>query len=199
MSWSSQQQSRLSMERSILEKYFRGKVNWIDPTSRGSTKVDVRMTTSNNKSYTLRVFVPADFANSCPALVVCSPARPLTLRDGRQIGSSTANHSWGTRDGLTQICHFEPGKWTSENTLYQVFMKGLLWLEAYEGHLATGKRISNYLVEMSWKTRIKLQPKSLKNTTREQINKDKGKFTNNWNVMYWFSKRTSYGLACKDC
>ena len=150
MSWSSQQQSRLSMEKSVLERYFRGRVNWIDPTRRGSTKVDVRVTTSNNKVYTLRVFISEDFPNSCPVLVVSSPARPLTLRDGCQISSSTANHSWGTTDGRTQICHFMPAKWTSENTLYQVFMKGLLWLEAYEGHLASGKPISNYLVEMSW-------------------------------------------------
>ena len=149
MSWSSRQQNRLAMEKNILQTYFKDKVQWIDPRRRGSSKVDVQLTTSNGKCYTLRVCIPEDFPNSCPVLLVNSPARPLTLRNGCEIGSSTANHSWGTRDDRTQICHFRPCKWTSENTLYQVFMKGLLWLEAYEGHLASGKAISNYLVEMS--------------------------------------------------
>ena len=148
MGWSAEQQRRLTLEKGVLEKYFRGKVQWVDQTVRGQTKVDVQMTTSTNKNYTLRVRIPEDFPNSCPVLVVNHPARPLRLRNGSEMGASTANHSWGTNDGRTQICHFRSSQWSSENTLYQVFMKGLIWLEAYEGHLASGKQISNYLVEM---------------------------------------------------
>lgn len=40
----------------LLEKYFRGRVTWIDPT--GDTKVEVKVTCTNNKQYTLRVYIP---------------------------------------------------------------------------------------------------------------------------------------------
>ena len=144
--WSSSQRRRLALDKSILEKFFAGKVNWINQTSAGNTKVEVRMTTSNNKYYTLRVYVPRDYPNACPSMSVSSHGR-LTRRDGSALYGFD-DHTLGTLDGSTQICHFRQELWTAENTLYQVFMKGLLWLEAYEGHLRTGKSLGVYLREM---------------------------------------------------
>ena len=145
--WSSLQRRRLALDKSILEKFFAGKVNWINQTSAGNTKVEVQMTTSNNKYYTLRVYVPKDYPNACPTMVVSSHG-PLRKRNGDTFGCCGYDHTLGTQDGSTVICHFRPSLWTAENTLYQVFMKGLLWLEAYEGHLRTGKSLSVYLKEM---------------------------------------------------
>ena len=148
MGWSEAQRRRLGLEKELLEKYFRGRVTWIDPT--GDTKVEVRMTTSNDKSYTLRVYVPEDCLSSCPIMVVRNPSRPLRMRNGEELPSSSSSyHCWGTHDGYTQICHFGNRNWNGDNTLYQVFMKGLIWLEAYEGHLRTGQPLSRYLKEMS--------------------------------------------------
>ena len=45
------------------------------------------------------------------------------------------------------ICHFYPLHWNAQDTLYEVFMKGRLWIEAYEGHLNSGQPINNYLPE----------------------------------------------------
>ena len=147
MGWSGAQRKRLGMEKQLLEKYFPGRATWIDPT--GNTKVEVRMTTNNDKSYTLRVYIPMDFPNSCPEMVVSQPSGVLRKKDGSLMGSACgSDHIWDSRDGRTRICHFVPRKWTSDNTLYQVFMKGRIWLEAYEGHLKTGRSLSNYLVEM---------------------------------------------------
>ena len=146
MSWTPQQQKRLGLEKNVLERYFRGKVRWIEQTSCGRAKVEVAMTTSGNRNYTLRIPIPSDFPNSCPAMLVTKPSSPLRNIDGGVLGYS--DHSWGTKDGSTQICHFRTDLWTAQNTLYQVFMKGLIWLEAYDAHLATGKRISNFLREM---------------------------------------------------
>ena len=146
MPWSQTQQRRLSMEKGILEKYFPGRVTWIDP--QGSTKVEVAMNTNNGKAYTLRVYVPGDCLNSCPVMVVRRPSSPLTLRNGDQVPCSGDYHCWGKHDGYTQICHYRACNWTSSNTLYQVFMKGRIWLEAYEGHLRTGRALSAYLAEM---------------------------------------------------
>lgn len=150
MGWSSEQQKRLGLEKAILETYFKHKVQWINPTACGETKVEVQMTTTNNKNFTLRVYLPNDFPNSCPDMVVCNPSSPLVKKDGSVLSSvSGTDHTYGTKDGMTKICHFLPAKWTSENTLYQIFMKGLIWLEAYEGHRATGQPINNFLREFS--------------------------------------------------
>lgn len=149
MGWSIDQQKRLGLEKQVLKTYFQDKVRWIDPTVCGGTKVEVQMKTSNNRNFTLRVYLPKDFPNSCPEMVVCSPSSPLVKNDGTVLKfSSYGDHTLGTKDGMTQLCHYRTNKWTSINTLYQVFMKGLLWLEAYEGHRASGEPISNFLREM---------------------------------------------------
>ena len=144
--WTSKQQKRLGLEKSLLEKYFSGRIRWINETSPGEAKVEVSMTTNANKSYTLRVQIPADFPNSVPILLVTKPSRPLRKKDGGSLGFE--DHSWGTHDGFTQICHYKPCLWSAENTLYEIFMKGLIWLEAYDAHLSTGKPIRNFLRKM---------------------------------------------------
>jgi len=134
------------LRKILLEKYFRNRVTWIDPA--GDTKVEVRVTCSNDKQYTLRVYLPADFPNSVPEMIVKTPSMSrLMRRDGNELGG-TVDHTYGIKDGCTQICHFIPQLWRSDNTLYQVFMKGLIWLEAYEAHLRTGSTLSRYLTEM---------------------------------------------------
>ncbi|XP_031566092.1 uncharacterized protein LOC116301208 [Actinia tenebrosa] len=147
MPWSETQRKRLAMEKEILESYFKDKVSWNNPTS--DTSVEVKMTTSNDHHYTLRTYLPGDYPNSCPELTVASP-QTLKRYDGSLLNGSASSmdHTYGTKNGLVKICHFRPQKWTDEFTLYQVFMKGLLWLEAYESHLRTGKSLATYLREM---------------------------------------------------
>lgn len=147
MPWSTTQRQRLAMEKNLLENYFRGRVSWIDPT--GDTRVEVRMTCSNNKQYTLRVYLPTDFPSSCPQMIVSNPSSFLRKKNGDLMSNSDGSyHTYGSRDGCTVICHFKPCLWNDNNTLYQVFMKGLIWLEAYEAHLRTGQPLSDYLREM---------------------------------------------------
>ena len=71
----------------------------------------------------------------------------LKKRDGNEL-EGYADHTLGSQDGCTKICHFRPELWKDNNTLYQVVMKGLIWLEAYEAHLRTGASLSKYLAEM---------------------------------------------------
>ena len=106
MSWSSQQQRRLGMEKGILEKKLKN-VSWFNPTSKGNTRVEWRVNTNNGKGYTLRVYIPNDFPDQCPIMVVSSPSSPLKRKNGSLLNSSSgAQHTLGTHDGLTQICHF---------------------------------------------------------------------------------------------
>ncbi|XP_020908535.1 uncharacterized protein LOC110246525 [Exaiptasia diaphana] len=148
MPWSVSQRKRLDVvEKGILESYFGDKITWNDP--QGKTTVELKISTNSDNHYTLRIYLPSDYPNSCPELTVASP-KELKRKDGTPMNgfASDADHTYGTKDGLIKICHFHQGKWTNEYTLYQVFMKGLLWLEAYESHRQTGKPISTYLREI---------------------------------------------------
>ena len=148
MSWSSQQRARLGLEKDVLDTKLKN-VQWINPTSAGNTRVEWRVNTNNGKSYMLRVYLASDFPNSCPILVVSSPSFPLRKKGGSLlINASGKDHVLSAHDGLTQICHFTTDKWTSENTIYQVLMKGRIWLEAYEIHLRTGEFLEKYLEHM---------------------------------------------------
>jgi hypothetical protein len=148
MSWSSQQRSRLGLEKDVLETKLNN-VTWINPTSAGNTRVEWRVNTNNGNSYTLRVYLASDFPNSCPILVVSSPSSPLKKKYRSLLDSTSGNdHVYSAHDGLTQICHFIKDRWTSENTIYQVLMKGRIWLEAYEIHLRTGEDLDKYLAHM---------------------------------------------------
>ena len=141
------QQKRLGFEKNLLEQYFRNRVTWTDPT--GNTKVEVRVTCTNDKQYTLRVYLPSDYPNSCPRMIVSYPSSCLRRRDGSSLSSTNgADHVLGSMDGCTQICHFDTSLWKADNTIYQIIMKGLIWLEAYEAHLRTGNSLSRYLQEM---------------------------------------------------
>ena len=147
MPWSEGQQRRLQQEENILKDYFPGKVKWFNRNG-PDTRIEIQMTSNSNKAYTLRACIQPDYPNSCPELFVCNPSRPLKGKDGNDLECGTDNHSYGTKQGLTTICHFVPTLWTNEYTLYQVFMKGRIWLEAYELYLQTGKPIKTYLREM---------------------------------------------------
>jgi hypothetical protein len=144
MSFSPSQQRRIILEKNLLDKYFPGRVSWHTPDSEAAY-VEILMVSNSNRRYTLRVYISDDFPNSCPEMVLVSP-ESLNLKDGSAMPTvSHGFHTIGTKDDFLLLCHFIPSKWTNENTLYQVFMKGRLWIEAYEGHLDTGKGMDEFL------------------------------------------------------
>ena len=143
MSWHPTQQHRLAVEKEILERYFRGKVQWIDPTIAGRTRIEIEMTTNSNQIYRLRAYVPSDYPNSLPSLVVASSPRRIP-----NWGNSDSMHTLGTIDGCVKICHYYGPRWNPEHTFYEIFVKGRVWLEAYEGHLQTGHNLDHYLGHM---------------------------------------------------
>ncbi|XP_028404882.1 uncharacterized protein LOC114527436 [Dendronephthya gigantea] len=147
MPWTPAQRTRLVTEKRILEQFFPGRVQWIDP--QGDTKVEVSLNTNNGNKYRLRIYLKAadssssDFPNSVPDMVVCSSPKPMP-----KWGADGKKHTLGYRDNFVKICHYRTSRWTDRSTLYEVVMKGRVWLEAYEGHLMTGKCLSEFLGEM---------------------------------------------------
>jgi hypothetical protein len=142
MPWSKAQRERLAAEKSVLDHYFPGCVKWIDPT--GDTKVEVTLKTNNDNEYTVRIYI-GDFPNSVPDMaVVSSPRRmPEEWKSGSYV-----NHTLKQRDGYLRICHYHSSQWNDRSSLYEVVIKGRVWLEAYEGHLRTGQPMNYFLREM---------------------------------------------------
>lgn len=144
MSWSYEQKIRLVWEKSIIDKYFPNRATWYNQTTINAY-VDVAMTTNSDNKYTLRVYLSQDHPNSCPEMVLVSPSN-LRLKNGEALPRNEAKfHTTGERDTFIKICHSLPELWMGDNTIYQLFIKGRLWIEAYERHLDTGKDIDVYL------------------------------------------------------
>ncbi|XP_028405193.1 uncharacterized protein LOC114527685 [Dendronephthya gigantea] len=79
MPWRPSQQNRLVTEKSILEKFFPGRVQWIEP--QGDTKVEVSLNTNNDHQYRVRIYLNDDFPNSLPDMICHSNAPHWTDRD----------------------------------------------------------------------------------------------------------------------
>lgn len=141
MPWTTFQQKRLAEEKELLAYYFGDRMKWID--SDENTNIEVKMTTNSDQEYLLRLYLPHDFPHSLPDLVIRKSPKPMP-----NWGSSGPTHTLGSRDGYLKICYCRPTHWTSQRRLYDVFIKGLIWLEAYEGFLSTGKSLEHFLAYM---------------------------------------------------
>lgn len=135
---------RLQQEIAILEKYFPRKYKF-ENLYLENELLDVGVKTQSGKVYRLNIKLMTDYPNSMPSVFVTFPL-PLLKKDGSVIsGTSHDMHTLSNDDYNVQICHFKPENWNPNQSLYKVILKARIWLEAYEGHLATGNPIDNYL------------------------------------------------------
>lgn len=145
--WSEVQRKRLALEKEILQQYFPA-FTWINPTDSSNTKIEGEVKTDVGNIYKLRVYVPSDFPNSRPDMVVLSPypLKGFLGKDMKEHETSSTMHTLEPRDGYLKICHYRD--WLPNLTLYKVVLKGRLWLEALEAHRRTGKPIDAFLSHM---------------------------------------------------
>jgi hypothetical protein len=146
--WSLVQRQRLATEKQILEKYFPA-FTWVNPTDSNSTKIEGELKTNVGNRYKIRVYVPSDFPNSRPDMVVLSPypLKGFLGIDMKEHGTSGSMHTLSPETySYVQICHYRD--WLPSLTLYKVVLKGRLWLEALEAHKRTGQPIDKFLPHM---------------------------------------------------
>jgi ubiquitin-protein ligase len=135
---------RLQQEIAILEKYFPRKYKF-ENLFLENELIDVGVKTQSGKVYRLNIKLKTDYPNSMPSVFVAFPL-PLLKKDGSVIsGVSHEMHTLSNDGSNVQICHFKSENWNPNQSLYKVILKARIWLEAYEGHLATGNPIDNYL------------------------------------------------------
>ena len=137
--------TRLIYEQKWLEKYYNGEKfpwRWRD----GMVAFERDITTSKKNVYRLRILVGENYPDQLPELVVCSSPKPMPK--SKEWQGTHTTHTWPQQYGLLQICFYRQVCWTAQNMLYQVFVKGEQWLEAYEDFLTTAKPIMESLPTM---------------------------------------------------
>jgi len=135
--------NRLNIENEVLKKYF-PEFKWI-PSETNPDKLEVMLKTNSKKIYRLRLYLPSDYPNSQPAMVIIDPSPLQGYKGFNLLRTNSSMHILDPIDGHVQICHYSSSHWSPQVTLYKVILKGRLWLEAYENYVKTGKDIDEYL------------------------------------------------------
>ena len=135
---------RIQQEQVILQKYFANRFAFV---GLNTTKpyVDIGLQSNSKAVYRIRVELPEDYPNSLPKVFMTLP-KPLKNRNGRDMTEvSHSMHTLSPSNGDVQICHYKVENWTPNVTIYKIALKVRIWIEAYEGHVRTGKDIDDFL------------------------------------------------------
>jgi len=146
---------RLQTEIQLLDKYM-PQFKFLKTTYRSKYFEGWYTTAVGSNSYKLRLELPPWYPNEMPTLCVVSPTI-LWKQKGGSINSEGVTHAFHTLKngpgGCVQICHSKRERWEASMTCIGVFTRGVLWLEAYDVHLLTGKDIADILSK--WKGGVK--------------------------------------------
>jgi ubiquitin-protein ligase len=135
---------RLQHETAVLERYFPKKFQFVN-LNESNEYLDVGVKTQSGKVYRLHIRLKANYPSTLPKVYVVWPT-PLTDYFGDPMKSTSHDmHTLSSDGSFVQICHFKKENWTPIQSLYKIVMKSRIWLEAYEGHLRTGRPIDVFL------------------------------------------------------
>lgn len=99
--------------------------------------------------YQLRLELNPQLPEVCPELFVWEPIILPNASSGtinELLGHSTHTRPNGP-DGRVQICFIAPNDWDASISFLLPLLRGALWINAYEAHLATGRPISDFFPE----------------------------------------------------
>lgn len=138
--------ARLRMEHQIMQMNFPKRFVFVMNTP--MPYVDLGLRSNSDKTYRLRIMIPNDYPNSLPKVYMTFP-KPLRDYDGRDLKEKDYSHDMhllGPDDnGNIQLCHYKDENWHANVTLYKIALKARIWIEAYEGHLRTGRPIDAFV------------------------------------------------------
>lgn len=142
---------RLILEQQILQRDGLTQFQIYSNAASGGYYVWGECHTNSGNAYTLWSPIPLHYPYDCPPLYIWKP-NPLRGYGGKSINSYGLSHQMHTLNsgpsGEVQICHWRSERWHSGITLNKVLIKALIWLEAYEQHLTTGKPINEFVRTM---------------------------------------------------
>lgn len=150
--WTGDQQQRLLLEHRILQQEGFSQFSVYRHEATDSYSASGTTSSNSGRRYTLYIPIPAGFPFQRPPMYLTDPL-PLYAADGRRVSSFEVSHEMHTltplANGAVQLCHWRDNRWHSNILLQKVFLKGIIWIEAYEQHLATGLPLANFVRTMA--------------------------------------------------
>jgi len=149
--WTTEQRQRLAMEYQVLQREGFDQFGVYHYASDDSYSASGTATSNAGYQYRLYIPIPAGYPYARPPMYVTSPD-PLLMHDRKPVSSLGVSHMmhtlapWGS---WPQICHWRDTRWHSGILLQKVFLKGLIWIEAYEQHIATGCSVADFVSTMA--------------------------------------------------
>ncbi|UVO30745.1 hypothetical protein [Bradyrhizobium arachidis] len=151
MNWTSAQRQRLQLEHQILQNEGFTQFGVYHYATYDTYNASGTATTSAGRSYQLFCIIPPGYPTERPSLYITDP-KPLFNYHGAAISGLGVSHAMHTLEphaaGWVQICHWRSARWHAGIVLQKVFLKAMLWLEAYEQHLATGRDLADFVGTM---------------------------------------------------
>jgi hypothetical protein len=150
--WNSKQRERLALEHALLQQEGFSQFGVYLYRAMDTYEASGVASASSGRQYSLAIPIPTGFPNQRPPMYVTDPL-PLRMADGSLLSALGVSHQMHTlapsSNGMIQICHWRDARWHSNILLHKVFLKGLLWIEAYEQHLATGQPLADFVRTMA--------------------------------------------------
>ena len=149
--WSPDQRQRLKLEHAVLrqEGFSQFSVYWYRDTD--TYEASGTTPSTSGCRYRLYLPIPSGFPCQRPPMYLTHPY-PLYTADGRRLSSLGTSHQMHTltpsSSGWVQVCHWRDDRWHAGILLQKVFLKGLLWIEAYEQHVRTGRPLADFVRTM---------------------------------------------------
>jgi len=150
--WTTKQRERLVVEHQVLQREEFKQFSVYYDQAADTYSANGWAVSASGHRYRLYIVIPSGFPDERPLMYITDPL-PLLMRDGSKVSALGVSHYMHTlapsSNGMVQICHWRDARWHPGILLYKVFLKGLLWIEAYEQHLATGRNLSEFVGTMT--------------------------------------------------
>jgi hypothetical protein len=149
--WTLDQRQRMAVEHQVLQREGFDQFSVYHNRSADSYYASGTATANSGRQYRLYIPIPSGYPNERPPMYLTDP-NSLRMADGSLISSLGVSHQMHTLEpwnGWVQICHWRAQRWHSKIPLTKVFLKGLVWIEAYEQHLVTGRPLAEFVRTMA--------------------------------------------------
>ena len=135
-------QARFNDENMILSHYLGPKAFAFSGLNTCQPVLKAVVKTNNGKVYVLHYNL-SNFPAAKPSVYV---TQMLYTKNGEPMNSPSApNHTLDSWNGWTQLCHYSSDQWTTDITLWHIYLKCRVWLEVYQTHLRTGRTMDSIL------------------------------------------------------
>lgn len=150
--WTVEQRNRIVIEHEVLHREGFDQFSVYQDRSADTYWALGTASTNSGHQYRLYSPLPSGYPYQRPPLYVIEPC-PLRMFDGSLVTAQGVSHQMHTltphSNGWVQICHWRDARWHSGILLQKVFLKALIWLEAYEQHLSTGRPLAEFVRTMA--------------------------------------------------